>query len=138
MISLARTLLDLQKAIASAIEAARLQAQAASVTNLARANATTNGFQPVRASTALTPYIFPQRNEFAPTAMAPLKLGVGKPEDDAATARGIVDEAVRGKSIDQIAVRTYGCVRQQQRRRWNHEHKRQHRSHRHAVLRLPA
>lgn len=103
MISFARTLLDLQKAIASAIEAARLQAQAASVTNLARANATTNGFQPVRASTALTPYIFPQRNEFAPTAMAPLKLGVGKPEDDAATARGIVDEAVRGKSIDQIA-----------------------------------
>lgn len=103
MISLARTLLDLQKAIASAIEAARLQAQAASVTNLARANATTNGFQPVRASTALTPNIFPQRNEFAPTAMAPLKLGVGKPEDDAATARGIVDEAVRGKSIDQIA-----------------------------------
>ena len=48
MISFARTLLDLQKAIASAIEAARLQAQAASVTNLARANATTNGFQPVR------------------------------------------------------------------------------------------
>lgn len=103
MISLARTLLDLQKAIASAIEAARLQAQAASVTNLARANATTNGFQPVRASTALTPYIFPQRYEFAPTAMAPVKLNASKAEDDAAKARGIVDEAVRGRSIDQIA-----------------------------------
>lgn len=103
MISFARTLLDLQKAIASAIEAARLQAQAASVTNLARANATTNGFQPVRASTALTPYIFPQRYEFAPTAMAPVKLNASKAEDDAAKACGIVDEAVRGRSIDQIA-----------------------------------